>query len=428
MTNLRKLSAGMMLASLAAVTAAGCSARNGISFDSLIGKKNRDHVPVAKIIAVWEASRGRDMNGSPSRGMAGQISFYTPGDPSPVPVDGTVLIYVFDNVGSKSEQAKPIHKFRFSSGAWNRHLRESQLGPTYHVFIPYTQKVVHQVEVAIAVRFLPDKPNAPQAASDLAPITLPGPRRKGEEETKLHIVSEQIPRKKVKVSTFNTGIPIDEVIHTAAKDRTTSSDSRNPSNFHNFDLNRQTQVKTVHTGDPRVPSDSRDRKYDQESRTLLGNRGTLQRTPQQTVADANSGGSVHAGHRDSLDRSPGFRLRMSDSASPRRDRGVQPAVYERNVDTSRGTSGRNHPFEDAEGPGRDHGRRDANDSEHRHPLTGGGNPNRPLSIHRTLDSDAAVDFSSPNSYRSRRSQPDHTPRPANVNHPLVDERGAWGND
>jgi hypothetical protein len=301
--------------------AAGCSARNGL-FTSFVGSDERDKVPVSKIVAVWEASEGRDMKGSPCRGMAGQISFYKPGQAAPVPVDGKVMIYVFDDQGTKAELAKPIHKFVFDSQSWNRHLRETQLGPTYHVFIPYTRKVVHQVETGLAVRFHPTKPNMPGAASDLVALTLPGPKRRDEGRVKIDVVSEPAHRRKMNVSTFKPGEYLNAA-KAAPSTASTGSDSaakpRSGAKFHDFDLApRRTQVQSLGPVRPPLaaspttsPDDLRARQHEQLRSLLAG----FENQPAKTQPLNNTESDDRRGYAADSQRS--FRLRPAPGAASR---------------------------------------------------------------------------------------------------------------
>ena len=129
------------------LSAAGCTGPNAFTFTSIgdnfkssFGMVEKPKEPIQRIEAIWKGAKGHDMNGNPCRGAAGQILFFTASSEAPVRLlgEGKVVVYVFDNLGKPEEQNKPIHKFLFDMPAWNKHLRVAgQLGPTYHVFIPY---------------------------------------------------------------------------------------------------------------------------------------------------------------------------------------------------------------------------------------------------------------------------------------------------
>jgi len=181
----------------------GCSQRNMLNLKQLNIGPNKQSPPISRIVCLWKAAQGRDMKGQPARGVAGQILFFTAGSDRPVKFEGNgeLLVYLFDDQGTPDEQTKPIHRFRFSSEAWNLHLHNGSLGPSYHVFIPYTRNVVHQVEVAVNVRLIPE--NGPSASSDMISVTLPGPIREKDRKPLAEVVSGNRNGEKTTVTTFN---------------------------------------------------------------------------------------------------------------------------------------------------------------------------------------------------------------------------------
>ncbi len=130
--------------------------------------------PVVKIICIWEPAEGPGLDGLPTRGLAGQILFFTAGEPTPVRADGDVRIYLYDHQGAQAQPGKPIHQFDYLGDAWTTHLRLGLLGPTYQVFVPYVRKHPYRAKCALRVRFQP-KYGGPPVFSELVTVTLPGP-------------------------------------------------------------------------------------------------------------------------------------------------------------------------------------------------------------------------------------------------------------
>ena len=116
---------------------------------------NKPDRPVIEIVALWEPAEGIGLDQAPTRGFAGQMMFFVAGDAEPVKVDGDVRIYVFDNQGTEEQRATPIHQFDFPAEVWNTYLRETNLGKTYQVFMPYTRKGGNAAECTLKVRFTP---------------------------------------------------------------------------------------------------------------------------------------------------------------------------------------------------------------------------------------------------------------------------------
>ncbi len=129
--------------------------------------------PAVQIICIWEQAEGRDPNGLPCRGFAGQLLFLANRNAAPVEVEGDVRIYLFDNVGSPEEQARPLRQFDFDSEAWKMHLTKSAVGPSYSVFVPYVRRGQSNAQCALRVRL--EAKNGPTIFSELSSLPLKGP-------------------------------------------------------------------------------------------------------------------------------------------------------------------------------------------------------------------------------------------------------------
>jgi hypothetical protein len=139
--------------------------------------------PVSEIVCLWEPGEGRGLDNLPSRGFAGQLLFFTPGNPQPAKVNGDIRIYVFDDVGTIEEQAKPIYQFDSVDGAWNSYLSEANIGASYQIFIPYTRKGAYAANCSLRVRYTPAE-GGPPVYSRIATVALPGRRREETAEPK----------------------------------------------------------------------------------------------------------------------------------------------------------------------------------------------------------------------------------------------------
>ncbi len=156
-------------------TLSGCAAVDLFTGETTHFDKATRQNPVNRILCLWEPAKGQGLEGDTARGFAGQIFFFTAGSASPVEVDGDVRVYVFDDQGDTEEQKKPIHQFDFLGDAWKLHLQESQFGPAYSLFIPYTRKGNHEARCTLKIRFTPaEGSQMPVAFSDMADIDLPG--------------------------------------------------------------------------------------------------------------------------------------------------------------------------------------------------------------------------------------------------------------
>uniref|UniRef100_A0A7C2NXD1 Lipoprotein n=1 Tax=Schlesneria paludicola TaxID=360056 RepID=A0A7C2NXD1_9PLAN len=163
--------------------------------------------PVVQITCLWEPSEGRDPDGLPCRGFAGQILFLGNKGGTPVKVDGSVMVYVFDDQGTPEEQTRPIHQFSFDAAAWSQHLRVGTLGPAYHVFIPYTRKGTYEASCSLRVKLTPTEGSP--IYSD--PSTIPLRGKKRELTAAAEVISCPTPRTSVEEprGSRTTTIPLD---------------------------------------------------------------------------------------------------------------------------------------------------------------------------------------------------------------------------
>ncbi|MFN3158973.1 MAG: hypothetical protein ACE37I_06645 [Rubinisphaera brasiliensis] len=145
--------------------------------------------PAAEVVCVWQPARGKGLNGVPSRGVGGQLMFFTRSKAEPVAVEGDVRIYLFDNQGTVQEQAQPIHQFDFPAEQWSSYLAMGNLGPSYNIFIPYTRGGHKQVECTLQVLFKPK--DGPAVYSDLASMTLPGILEDNTAQRKAEMAAEE---------------------------------------------------------------------------------------------------------------------------------------------------------------------------------------------------------------------------------------------
>lgn len=152
------------------MAASGCTSLSSVAMP--FAKKPAVERPVVDVLALWQPGEGRDVNGLPTRGFAGQVFFFEAGSREPVPVDGEVTIVVFDDQGTREEQQKPVHEFRFQGGVWNSFEQTSNLGPAYQLFVPYTREGSHQAVCSLRVKYA--DPGGRQVISESASVLLVG--------------------------------------------------------------------------------------------------------------------------------------------------------------------------------------------------------------------------------------------------------------
>ncbi len=133
--------------------------------------------PVVQVVCLWEPSEGRDPEGKPCRGFAGQIMFIGNQGGTPVAVDGAIRIEEYEDQAGVTEEGEPLHVFEFDARTWKTHLHVGTLGPSYHVFIPYMRKGSHEAHCTLQTFYTPEKHGTPMS-SGITQIALGGTKAK----------------------------------------------------------------------------------------------------------------------------------------------------------------------------------------------------------------------------------------------------------
>ncbi|MCX7426747.1 MAG: hypothetical protein NTW96_14110, partial [Planctomycetia bacterium] len=126
----------------------------------------------AKMVAMWSDAVSTNPNGPPQRGFGGRLTFYDSKADKPVKVDGTLVVYVFDEEGRDPGNAKPDRKYVFGKEDLQRHYSKSDLGHSYSVWLPWDEAGGPQKEVSLIVRFTPNV--GPTIVGEQARQILPG--------------------------------------------------------------------------------------------------------------------------------------------------------------------------------------------------------------------------------------------------------------
>lgn len=156
---IRTMRIGLLLLATASALPGCASLTNMIELRNIpvAGPNN----PVIDFACIWQQGEGRDQKGMPSRGFCGQLLFTTRGAKKPGIVNGSIAIYVFDNVGTLEEQAKPFHVFNFTAEEWATFARKTNLGMSYQLFVPYTRPGGREADCQIHVKYTPADGGSP---------------------------------------------------------------------------------------------------------------------------------------------------------------------------------------------------------------------------------------------------------------------------
>ena len=108
-----------------------------------------------KIAAVWTDAVLHQAGKPATRGFGGRLMFYGPDGNTPIKVDGTLVVYAFDEEGRSPTDVKPDRKYVFPPEQFARHYSKSKLGHSYSVWIPWDEVGGPRKEISLITRFIP---------------------------------------------------------------------------------------------------------------------------------------------------------------------------------------------------------------------------------------------------------------------------------
>ena len=408
-----------------------CGALSGCATDgsrisdiatAMTGKlaKRDDPLPrVHKIVPLWRSARGTNTKGMPARGAAGQILFFQADSKEPIPLTGKgmVVIYVFDEKGPANDPSVPVHKYRFPIAAWNLYLQQNgPLGPSYHVFMPYSGRDIHQVTMSLAVKLVSEDGRV-VATSDMVPITLHGPMP--EDPMKGRNLASERPNRKTKATTLDQqffDLERDRDLRkqglrqgTQVSHQKPSTNRRSPTrNYGNYEVRRST-----------VP----DIANDPEIRRIL-----------QQHRDQPKKKTLHFPSRVTSNNTQarrGFRLSGVTRNAPRYKKTIPDGFQPRPKPAREKPAAKRHPMQDlgTQSPGGLQGR--GNDAPTTSPKTSWLNesPSQDPFAQNYRRNVSRRSFDRENRGPIVNAGAWHEdPAPRSASHPLVDERAAWQND
>lgn len=155
MTGAMKYRVGLWFGLLMAMASPGCAQfdlRRDIPWR--IGEVVSPKTPT-KIVAIWTDAVLHQPGKPPTRGFGGRLMFYSPEESAPIKVDGTLIVYAFDEEGRAPNDVKPDRKYVFPPDQFARHYSKSKLGHSYSVWIPWDQVGGPRKEISLIARFIP---------------------------------------------------------------------------------------------------------------------------------------------------------------------------------------------------------------------------------------------------------------------------------
>ena len=125
-----------------------------------------------KIVVLWTDTVLTQANQPPRRGFGGRLMFYEGKKEDPIKVEGTLIVYAFDETGRDPNNARPDRKYVFTAEQLPAHYSKSKIGHSYSVWLPWDEVGGMQKEITLIVRFEPK--TGPVAVGEQCRQLLPG--------------------------------------------------------------------------------------------------------------------------------------------------------------------------------------------------------------------------------------------------------------
>lgn len=133
--------------------AAGCSQldlRKGIPW----ADTTEDAQQPVRVVAVWTDTVMSRAGALPTRGFGGRLMFFADKQDKPIKVEGTLVVYAFDESRGDDQKHVPDRRYVFRAEELGKHYSKSKLGHSYSVWLPWDTVGGPQREITLLVRFV----------------------------------------------------------------------------------------------------------------------------------------------------------------------------------------------------------------------------------------------------------------------------------
>jgi len=169
---------------------AGCAKLElGESF--ALWKSDAEPQTPESLAAVWTETTLHQPGKPVVRGFGGRILFHGGDQEQAVPVEGSVMVYAYDNDRPNPEDPAPDKKYVFPAQNMASHQSESSLGPSYSFWLPWDDAGGPQKRISLLTRF--EDKSGKIVMSQMAHVTLPGPVAPPQSHSGLAQVSQPLP-------------------------------------------------------------------------------------------------------------------------------------------------------------------------------------------------------------------------------------------
>lgn len=162
---LTRAAVGLLLVALATATLSGCSAGKPkkprtASWDPRVALGWKEAPPPepkipARLVTTWTETTLNAPGQTPKRGFGGRLLFFDQESTEPVPVEGQLVVYAFDETSRPSHETQPTRRFIFPAEQFARHQSSSSLGASYSVWLPWDEAGGPLRKISLIARFEP---------------------------------------------------------------------------------------------------------------------------------------------------------------------------------------------------------------------------------------------------------------------------------
>lgn len=128
-------------------------------FKRAVGMKSDKPLPPEipnSMVSTWTDTVLQRPGKAPQRGFGGRLLFFKEDSKDPVRVDGQLVVYAFDESDRKPHETHPTRKYVFPAKEFAEHESNSQLGPSYSVWLPWDEVGGKVKQISLIARFEPD--------------------------------------------------------------------------------------------------------------------------------------------------------------------------------------------------------------------------------------------------------------------------------
>jgi hypothetical protein len=179
----------LVLFGCSAFCSLGCQTITPKNWNIFGGPKIKDskYAVPARIAIMWSPAILNQAGKIPTRGFGGRVYFYDAKN-TPVPVEGQLVIYAYNNDKPNPDSKVPDRKYAFTPEQFASHYMPTELGASYSIWVPWDEAGQPQAEISLVPVFtstsgalvmgqpsrnLLPGPKSPEPTSYITNCTLP---------------------------------------------------------------------------------------------------------------------------------------------------------------------------------------------------------------------------------------------------------------